>query len=99
MYGQLLVQSIFCVYIHTYILTYIPLADFTPNLLEKEQDWAISAIHIDVSAVDIYVGACKEMFSVSLWPDVYVYCVYQYVHIYQEYMLNLASGGTWGNRV
>lgn len=55
-------------------------------------------LFIYVSVLGIYVGACKVTFSVSVWPDVYMYCVYEYVHLDQKYMLNLVSGGTWVNR-
>lgn len=83
-------------YLYTCIYSTLRLKSWSAG--EKDQDWAISAIHSHVSAVDIYVGSWKAMFSVSMWPDMPIYYVYEYVHIYQEYMSCLVCGGTWGNR-
>lgn len=86
------------VYRYPYTCIYSTLRLKSWSAGEKDQDWAISAIHSHVRALGIYAGSWKAMFAVSMWPDVYVHYVYEYVHIYQEYMSSLVSGGTWGNR-
>lgn len=96
--GQLLVQFIFCLYMqYMYISSTIRLHSWSARY--KEQDRAISATHIRVSAVGNCVGVCKVMSSASVWPDVYVHRAYVYGHIYQEHRLCLGFGDTCKNRV